>query len=418
MRTLAILAALLACALPAPASAQNKLEPPDLEDYLRWGPLRARPGLSISDLGYDSNILYARGDEEPVGDYTGKLSPRLDGLVLFGDRAFLTFTERLDFAFYLQNGNQNFIDQRSKARLTVPFRNRRVGLFADLRWDVVNERPVDLQDIRPERKESQAGMGLILRPGWKTEIEIGRSLVDFSYRDPDYPDPETAPYTRLNRREASTTVLARYRLFSRTRLMLDGSLSSADFDGTFFLDGRETTQDQRELRVTTGLEIGAGGPLTGWFKFGWSRIDAKDPALFDLSEPVAEARVAYSFSSHTRVRLEGQRSPGLALWGTNPFYINSELGVRVVRYLNRTFGLEGGGALGRLTFPGSELAERRKDDVARYDVGIRLRLFRNELGRTIEYSMRVGRYRRESTIPEFDLSRNTFTIGAVLGYQD
>ena len=38
------------------------------------------------------------------------------------------------------------------------------------------------------------------------------------------------------------------------------------------------------------------------------------------------------------------------------------------------------------------------------------------MGRRVEYSIRVGRYRRQSTLPEYDFSRNTFGFNAILGY--
>ena len=77
------------------ADAESKLEPPDLGRYLRWGPLRVRPGFQIKNLGYDDNILL--DNEERISDYTVTLAPKGDGLVLFGDRAFLTFQEEADY---------------------------------------------------------------------------------------------------------------------------------------------------------------------------------------------------------------------------------------------------------------------------------------------------------------------------------
>ena len=50
-----------------PCLAQSALEPPDLSRYVRWGVLRARPGFTVSNFGYDDNIFVSTKDE--VGDY-------------------------------------------------------------------------------------------------------------------------------------------------------------------------------------------------------------------------------------------------------------------------------------------------------------------------------------------------------------
>ncbi len=85
---------------------ENKLEPPDLANYRRWGFLRARPGIELSDLGYDSNIFYS--NTQPVSDTTATLSPKLDGLILLGSKAFITLRDQFDYTVYAEHSDQNF----------------------------------------------------------------------------------------------------------------------------------------------------------------------------------------------------------------------------------------------------------------------------------------------------------------------
>lgn len=155
-------------------AATDPLEPPDPERYLRWGPLRVRPALRLSNLGYDDNILFRTAAK--IGDYTATVSPEAEGLLLFGRRAFLTFTERLSHTVYLENGDQNFTENRFRSRVTLPLRS--VGLFADVTIDDLKERPIDREDVRAERSDRGISAGLILRPGWRTEIEIARSATE------------------------------------------------------------------------------------------------------------------------------------------------------------------------------------------------------------------------------------------------
>ena len=150
----------LAAASPAVfAQSISPLDPPDTSRYLQWGPFRVRPGLTIPNLGYDSNV-FAIPDTSPVpkvGDYFVALSPRIEGLVLFGHRAFLTFDERLEFYAYATQTELNYFNQFGKARLTVPF--RRFGIYGDIGYDRTRDRPYDAQDIRPIRKTYPFGVG-------------------------------------------------------------------------------------------------------------------------------------------------------------------------------------------------------------------------------------------------------------------
>ena len=84
-----LLVSLLALGLYTVAlGAESKLQPPELDQYLRWGALRVRPGVELTNVGYDDNILY--NDDNKVSDFTATISPKAEILVLFGDR-FLPF---------------------------------------------------------------------------------------------------------------------------------------------------------------------------------------------------------------------------------------------------------------------------------------------------------------------------------------
>ena len=119
-----------------------------------------RPGFQISNFGYDDNIMRNRGTQDRIGDYTATMTAKLDGLLLFGDRAFLTLRETYDYNLYFDHSDQNHDNLRSLARLTVPF--EKFGFFADMTWVNVEERPVDLEDERPERREQRYGFGMIV----------------------------------------------------------------------------------------------------------------------------------------------------------------------------------------------------------------------------------------------------------------
>jgi len=404
-----ILSALVAALWCAPCFAQESaLEPPDLGRYLRWGPLRARPGFAISNVGYDDNIFASNASE--VGDYTATLSPKLDGLVLFGDRAFLTFAEKLEHTLYLDHSDQNFTNQRGAARVTFPL--HRTGFYVDGLYNRLKERPVDQQDIRADRDEDGLGVGLILVPGWRTEIEIGRSYKTWSYFDEDAdPDALVTIGDRLDRSEDRNTLEVRYRILGRTRLTMDAHVGTIEFDSAI-----SSGRDSQEWGVIPGLDFGEGGPLSGSVRVGWTEIDADHPTQTDFDDVVGRAELAYRPRSRIRLRLDALREPGFTVATDSIFYLDTRVRMRAVYYLTRIVGIESGGSRGKLEFPGASGAFEREDDIDTYEVGVRFRLAENSLGRRVEYSLRLQRYRRDSTDDLQDRSRTVFGLNAVVGF--
>ena len=58
------------------------------------------------------------------------------------------------------------------------------------------------------------------------------------------------------------------------------------------------------------------------------------------------------------------------------------------RFINRIFGVEGLIGGGRLTFPDA-IGPDREDRLIEYELGIRLRLSENSIGRHVEYTLKV-----------------------------
>jgi hypothetical protein len=337
------------------------------------------------------------------------VSPRLEGLVLFGHRAFLTFDERLEFTAYVDHSDQNYWDQRGNARIVAPW--RRMGFFSDLVLNRVRERPVDLQDIRPTRRERGLGGGVILLPGWRTELEMGVTRTRWAYSDPDFLADGQTIDERLDRDQDRLSLRARYRLVGRTYLTSDAYLGRFEFAEP---DPDGGSKDSRERTLLPGVDFGEGGRLSGTARLGWTEIDTEDSQRPDFSDVVGNIALAYRPGSHTTLRADAMRQPGFTVTGSTLYYLESRAGVGAVRYFNRIVGIEANVARTRLTFP--DTSDDRTDRILQYDGAVRLRLAENSLGRRVEYRLRLERYVRDSTLDSEDLSRTTFGVGAVVGF--
>jgi hypothetical protein len=404
-----VLLAVLVCAA-APCHAEGRIEPPDLQRYLRWGPLRVRPALELTHLGYDNNILAGTTDNE-LGDYTASLAPSIDGLVLLGRRAFVEFREELEFTGYLENGEQNFMDQRGKARITVPWRG--VGFFTDVVAERVHDRPVDQLDIRPERETAGYGLGLLLEPGWRTEVEIGRSDRTLQHYDRDgFTSGGQTIDERLDRQEERIDLEVSYRLRGRTRLTLDARVGSIDFTDP---DPLGVEKDSREWAILPGVMIAEGGTLSGFARLGRTEADADEPMRPDFTDIVGETELVYH-PGRTRLSLNVSREPGFSLQAGTTYVLDTRASVQLVRYLNPLIGVETSAMHGRLTFPGSAPGTAaREDELRRYEAGIRLRVSRDALGRRVVYTLKVVHDTSDSTLPDLYRSRTMLDMGLVVG---
>lgn len=393
---------------------ENKLEPPELGNYRRWGFLRARPGIQLSNLGYDSNIFYS-SMADPVSDTTATVSPKLDGLILLGSKAFITLSEQFDYTLYAEHSDQNFWNNAFTTRATVPFQN--FGVFGQWSLDDNRWRPNDQQGLRVRSHRREFGVGMIFQPGWRTEIELARYANRWRYDDPQGQSVAVPVDERLNRDEAWTTLDISYHLHGRTRALLRVENRQIDFLAPFITPGMvEIQRDTEEWRTLAGFRLGRGSSLIGHVLGGWIRIDAQDPVLRDLSELIGELDATWTAGSRTRVRLVAERTTGFSVSEASTYYLDTFGSIRTVHYFTNLFGGEFAVRRGRLDFPEALVGMTRQDQISHYELGLRLRLLNAADGRRVEYSLTVGRYRRDSNINGFDLEKTTFGFGAVLGY--
>jgi hypothetical protein len=403
----ATLALLLVVCAGTPGWAEGKLEPPDLDRYVRWGALRARPRIEVKDVGVDDNILASSTLE--ISDYTATITPSLEGLLLFGSRAFLDFRSSVEYTAYLNYPDQNFPDWRNKARLTAP--SSRFGLFAEFEINRLKSRPADLEDIRPDRDEDGIAFGAIMELGGHTEVEIGRHVMDYRHSDPDYSAFGQDIAERLDRQERRTVLDASLRLTDRTRLTLYSDIGDIDFVDP---DPLGRSKDSTLWSFVPGIGFGAGGPLSGSARGGWSAIDSDDATRTDFAGVVGEAKLRWRPIRRGSLGLEWYKRPSFSVYEDATYLLDSSTELSGLYYLSWPIGIEGSVAAGKLTFPGSRSG--REDDILEYEFGFRLRLSEDQRGRRVEYSLTWNRWESDSNIEGLDRSRTIVGLGAVVGY--
>jgi len=283
-----------------------------------------------------------------------------------------------------------------------------MGVYVDGMLNRTQERPVDVQDVRARKDEDKLGAGVILNLGWRTDVEIGRTRSDITNSDPDFVTPPGGLTIEqlLDRVEDGGRLRARYRIAGKTRLTLDAGRTTATFDD------HTVVRDSEDRRVLPGVDFGEGGTLSGSVRYGYANLDSKSPDLSDYHGAVWDAKVAYRGTSRTTLQVGGKRQVAFAIYLGNQYYLNRTYDLRAIHYVNRVIGFEAGGSLGQLDFPDS----LRHDRIEAWDMGVRVRLKENDLGRRLEYSFRYTDYRQDSNVDNFDQSRSSVGFGAIVGY--
>ena len=236
---------------------------PDNEELLRferWGPLRARPRLGILEMGWDTNIFNAPAGQE-TGDYRFTTAPGLEGLVLFGDRAFLRFDSELRYTSYSAYSDLDYFDTENEARLTFPI--GRWSVYTGGRYDRVRKTPIDVDDVRPLYVTGSAALGLTVPTGAKGSLELAHAYTDREHEDDDFGVRPEVLGLRLDRVETVNRATYRHELGGRSTLLFELSRADIEFD-TPSLDGVPgTRRDSRATRFLPGFALDPLGQRAG-----------------------------------------------------------------------------------------------------------------------------------------------------------
>jgi hypothetical protein len=386
--------------------------------------VRARPRVQLRNVGYESNIFYApEGSDRVQGDLVATIAPGLGGLLLLGERGWIDFDAELRYKAYAQFYELNYLDRLGSAEVTIPI--GRFGVVGGLRATRIRLHPRDLDDIRTEQKFNEVTLGAVFKTGARSHLTYRRVRQDFRYSDSDFSfTPElNVVGLRLDREETGNRLDFTQRVGGRTTLGLTLSNRAIRFDTPSLIvedpDGTPVqgpNRDAREIRLVPAVHLDVGGPLVGTLAVGWAELVhvVESPILPDYSGAVGEAALTYLFSKRTRLTLRGERSVDFSLWQENSYYVFTDAGLEGVYYFNAFMGADAGASVGRLDIPGGTTP--RVDDITAGFVGVRFRMMRNDMGRRVEYAVRLRRTQRESNLPRFNRTYGWFTIDAIFGF--
>jgi hypothetical protein len=326
--------------MPSTSSAQRSTVPVDPPESapLRLGPVALAPTLSVTNLGWDSNIF---NQPHAVGDFTATTNPRVLGWMRLG-RARVRGRANLNLVYFQDHPSQRSVDSDYEGRFDLVL--TRVTPYVSATW-VSAKQPngfeVD-ERIRRHEKNVTAGAGLELGPRTNLDLAVRRQRAEFN-DEGDFQNPLVSEFDDYTSQGVSASLRHDLTPFTAVVVNVDGHEDRFD-------DVPE--RDADSVGIGSGVEFRPFAMISGHAYVGWVRIEMVNGDSPPFGGLTAAVNLAYTLLGATRFNLEAQRDveysavrnqeayllAGLTASVTHRFGETWDAGARVGRY-HVTYGL-------------------------------------------------------------------------------
>ena len=322
--------ALTVLALPVMASAQSigaeRVDEVRREASGHVGPMYFTPQLHLKELGVDSNVFNAAGDQK--SDFTFTVGPRADVWIPVARRALFQIGAATDLVWYANYATERSIDPQFLGRTEVYV--RRITLFAEGEYINTRERLNYELDARARHVEQNATAGVAVRLTPKFSVEVAGRLDEMRF-DADEQFDGVRLQRTLDRKTTGYSVAARHRVTPLTTIVVRYEGIEDEFRFS-------PLRDSRSIRVMPGVEFKPRALIKGTAYVGYRRFtpSAAD-ALPEFSGLVGQLGLSYTLLGSTTFGVSFTRDLTYSYDEVRPFFINTWVGASVRRALGRRF---------------------------------------------------------------------------------
>jgi Putative beta-barrel porin 2 len=378
--------------MPSTSYAQGPVDPPESVPF-RLGPVALAPTLSVTNLGWDSNIFY-QPDAEAVGDFTATASPLVQGWMRLGRTRFRG-RAHVNFVYFQDHPSEGSVDQDYAGRLDLVL--TRMTPYVTAAW-VDAKQPSGLEvDDRIRRHEAGVTGGVVLEMGPRTNIDIaaGRRRTEFR-ESSDFQDPLVSEFDDYTSQGVSASL--RHDLTPFTSMGVTVARHEDRFDGV-------PERDTDNVDVSSGVAFRPAAMVSGYAYVGWARVRLVNDESPPFEGLTAAVNLAYTLLGATRFGFEAERNVQYSAVRNQEAYLFAGLTASVNHRFGETW--DAGGRMSRyqLTYglfddPGSPVVATGSayaENVTQYagEVGYRV-------GPSMRVAFRCSHHRKHS---EFDLIR-------------
>ena len=319
-----------ALALPLHASAQTtgaeQIDEVRRDARAHLGPLYVTPTVFLKELGVDSNVFNASGEQK--SDFTFTVGPKVDVWVPVARRALFQGTVASDLVWYAQYDSERSMDPQFAGRAELYL--RRVTVFAGSEYLNTRQRLNYEIDLRARHVEQAAtgGIGLRLTPKLSVETSVRRDDTRF---DADAHFDGISLQRTLNQSTTGVAVAARHRVTPLSTIVVRVERVEDEF-------AFSPARDSRSFRVMPGVEFKPRALIKGSAYVGYRRFTPSTAGVLpEFSGLVAQLGLSYNLLGSTTIGASFSRDLTYSYEELQPFFVNQSYGASIRRALGRRF---------------------------------------------------------------------------------
>lgn len=362
------------------------------EAWIKKFSLYISPTLSITNLGYTSNIYSYQDIEKP--DWTADVGINLRAAAILKDRFILMIDEFPYYSFYAKNKNEEAFN--NKFQFTVYTYLGQFNLNYRLNLNFIRGRPNSEFGIKTRIKERNHRVSLDLGRHDRFYINLYAAQNQREYRDERY--LEDYDLSQLDQEDLLLGIALNKRIFSRTRL----SLNYEYYDSHFF---HTPGKDGIGGKLSVGVDFPEISRVQGSLCYGWKSFFPKNPDYIDFSKPFGAGRFSIRVFRRFKFHFNYLADNFFSFWNPDQYFDERSFEAGVEYYFSTRIKVGYWYQTGNLSYKNlGDGIETRKDDIysARFSIGIRI--FR-KMGIALTYTT----YRADSN--QLDFTRRYNFIG-------
>jgi hypothetical protein len=315
------LALAFALLLLAPhALAQTDGGPDPATVRVRIGPLWAKPSISLTDLGIDSNVFNEETD--PKKDFTFTLSPRTE-LWLRAGRTWLRGTLVEDLIWYKEYSAERTGNGSYAANWLVPL--NRLTMTVGATHLTTKQRPDFEVDERARRMESTFNGAASFRFLANTSLGVTSERAHTSFAK-DVVFRGISLRDELSRTATTTGVSASHRLTPLTTISLEVAREDVEFD---FTPARDTNSN----RVVAKVAFDPLAALKGSASIGYRDFKPVARDVPGYSGTIAAVDLSYMAFVATKITGKATRDVQFSYDPAQPYFLQNGYSLELMQQL-------------------------------------------------------------------------------------
>jgi hypothetical protein len=329
-RWIALLAVAAALLAPARAGAQGVGSGPLTETlidtdpttgFFAMGRIKFAPGLTIDELGYDSNVFDEH--DEPNGDYVMRTRPDLS---VYSALRFARVSAYAgsDLAYYRDYERERSVGHLYRARVDLLL-SRFQPYFGGGRTRT-RTRPNGEIDVRADQQHDELSGGLAFALGPHQTVFLGTTQFSEAYKD-GLEDGIDLP-TTLNHTSHTYTTGVRTDITPITTLTITANFTRDRFES-------RPLRDSESKVATADLRIGSEAMIGGVVSLSYHDNNAVDPLIERFRGMTGQAVLTYSFLEVGRLTAAFTRGLQYSFDEAEALYLENSLSLS---YTHRLFG--------------------------------------------------------------------------------